>query len=69
MTPAKPQLSSDGSPSEWWFNTRTNQVEFGKLSAAPYRIGPFETETEAKQALSIIEERARKWRESENQED
>jgi hypothetical protein len=69
MTPANQQLSSDGSPLEWWFNTRTNDVEFGKLSAAPYRIGPFETESEARQALAVIEERARKWRESEQQED
>lgn len=69
MTPAKPQLSSDGSPTEWWFNTKTGLVEFGKLSAAPYRIGPFESESEAKQAPILIAERARKWRESEQQED
>ena len=69
MTPANKQLSSDGAPLEWWFNTRTNAVEFGKLSAAPYRIGPFATENEAKNALSVIAERAKRWKESEQQED
>ena len=69
MTPANQQLSSDGTPLEWWFNTRTNSVEFGKLSAAPYRIGPFATENEAKNALAVIAERAKRWKESEQQED
>ncbi len=68
MTPANQQLSSDGSPAHWWFNTRTNLVEFGKLSAAPYRIGPFESEQEAKSALKIVAERAKRWRDSEQEE-
>jgi hypothetical protein len=69
MTPANQKRSSDGAPTEWWFNTRTNKVEFGKLSAAPYRLGPFQTESEAEQALALIAERSRKWRESEQRED
>ena len=69
MTPANRQLSSDGSPTEWWFNTKSGLVEFGKLSAAPYRIGPFKSESEARQALELLAARAKSWRELDELED
>lgn len=58
-------LDSAGNAEEFWFNLKTNQVEFGKLTAASYRVGPFATETEAMNALKLIAERAKTWREDE----
>ncbi len=43
---------------EYWFNTKTNQVEIGKQSLSLERLGPFETFEEAKNALQIIALRA-----------
>jgi hypothetical protein len=43
----------------WWFNTKTNQAEFGLLTAAPYRIGPFATEAEANDAPALVRERSK----------
>jgi hypothetical protein len=51
---------------EFWFNTKTNKVERGLLTAALYRIGPFETEQEAARALQIVAERSKAWREQES---
>jgi hypothetical protein len=56
-------LDSSGVPEEFWFNLKTGQVEFGKLAAAPYRVGPFESETDAKKALETLSSRAQKWNE------
>jgi hypothetical protein len=47
---------------EFWFNLKTLKVEVGRKSAAPYRVGPFETEQEAKAALSTLAERSSQWR-------
>ncbi len=57
--------NSKGEPEAWWFNTKTNSVEFGRLSHALDRIGPFSSESEAKDALKIIRERATAWRSEE----
>jgi acyl transferase domain-containing protein len=54
-------LDSAGNPEEFWFNLKTNRVEFGKLAAARYRIGPFATEDEAKDALKLVAERSKSW--------
>ena len=48
-------------PKEYWFNTRTGQVETGKQTLALYRLGPFATLDEAKRAPQIIAERAKAW--------
>ena len=45
---------------KYWFNTKTGQVEFGRKTLALYRIGPFETEDEAKRAYEIIRQRNEK---------
>jgi hypothetical protein len=55
--------ASSGEPIEYWFNLKTGLVEVGKQSAAPYRVGPFETEAEAAVALKTLAERSAKWRE------
>lgn len=54
---------------EYWFNTKTNQVEVGKQSIAIYRIGPFATRLEAEQALQTLAERSKAWSEEEGERD
>lgn len=46
---------------EFWFNLKTLEVEVGRKSAAPYRVGPFETKDEAKAALSTLKARSSEW--------
>lgn len=47
----------------YWFNTRTGQVEEGKLSLSIERLGPFATRAEAERGPEVVAERARKIRE------
>ena len=54
---------------EFWFNTKTGEVEFGLQTAAPYRVGPFATRLEAERALEIIAERAAKLRREDEADD
>ncbi len=58
-------LDSAGIPEEFWFNLKTKQVEFGKLSAAPYRVGPFTSAAEAAKALETLASRSKTWAEEE----
>lgn len=53
---------------QYWFNTKTSQVERGHQSLAVYRIGPFSTEAEAARALEILAERSKALREEEDAE-
>lgn len=62
-------LNSAGVPQDFWFNTKTGQVEEGKLSAAPYRVGPFKSRGEAERALEILTERSKSWSTEEENED
>jgi cell division septation protein DedD len=57
------------SETEYWFNTKTNQVEVGKQSFAVYRIGPFKSRSEAEQALQIIARKSAEWKEDHDRED
>lgn len=59
-------LDSAGNSEEFWFNLKTNSVEFGRQSAASYRVGPFATEHEAKNALALLASRTKKWEEDED---
>lgn len=54
---------------EYWYNTKTGQVEAGKQSIAPYLIGPFSTIAEAENAWQTVRERAAAWAAEEEQED
>lgn len=63
------EKASSGEPIEFWFNLKTGLVEPGKQSAAPYRVGPFETEAEAANALKTIAERTSKWNEEDEERD
>jgi hypothetical protein len=67
MTPLDTPLASTGEPEEWWFNVKTSQVEFGRLTASANRIGPFATRQLAEQALQIIAERAAAIRSEEDE--
>jgi len=48
---------------EYWFNTKTGQVEEGKQTLAFYRIGPFSTRSEAEHALETLAKRSSEWKE------
>lgn len=54
---------------EWWFNTRTQEVEEGPQSLAADRVGPFDSREEAARANEIIAERSRRWAEEDARED
>lgn len=53
--------SSQDEKPEFWFNLKTLRVEVGKKSPAPYRVGPFDTEAEARSALETIRKRSAQW--------
>ncbi len=50
---------------QYWFNTKTSQVEVGAQSPAIYRVGPFATREEAENAPRLIAQRAKQWAEDE----
>ncbi len=62
----KPSVSD--STEYWWYNIRTRRVKFGLQSKSLDRVGPFETEEQAKNAPQLIAERAAKWEKSEREE-
>jgi len=43
---------------EYWFNTKTKEVENGKQSLSLDRLGPFASKQEAENAVEIIARRA-----------
>jgi hypothetical protein len=53
---------------EYWFNTKTLQVEIGKQSLSLERIGPFDSLEEARRAPEIIAERAKRIRDEDTEE-
>ena len=58
-----------GEKPQYWFNLKTLKVEVGLKSAAPYRVGPFNTEAEARTALKLLRDRSEKWTAEENASD
>lgn len=54
---------------EYWYNSKTNEVEVGPQSLSLDRIGPFGTFEEAARALDVIAERARRIKEEADRED
>lgn len=56
---------SKGEPEVWWFNLKTQTVEYGRQSHAKDRMGPYATQEEAKRALEIAQERTKQWLEEE----
>lgn len=53
---------------EWWYNTKTGEVEEGMVSPAIDRAGPFASKEEALKAPQLIAERSRKWADDEARE-
>ncbi|MFM1994889.1 MAG: hypothetical protein RLZZ610_406 [Actinomycetota bacterium] len=54
---------------KYWFNLKTKQVETGLKSSSLDRIGPFETEAEARNAEELIKLRSEAWTKQEQEED
>lgn len=54
---------------EYWYNTKTGEVEAGKQSIAPYLIGPFHTIAEAENAWETVRQRSAAWAEEDEAED
>lgn len=46
---------------EFWFNTKTHQVEEGMVSPAVDRAGPYATRQEAEHAMEQIKANSEKW--------
>lgn len=55
-------------PEEFYFNTKTRQVEVGKPSSWTHRMGPYPTREAAERALQIAQVRTEAWDE-ENKDD
>ncbi|ARC57033.1 hypothetical protein AS850_08085 [Frondihabitans sp. 762G35] len=54
---------------EFWFNTKTHQVEEGMVSPAVDRAGPYATRAEAEHALAQIKANSEKWAAEEAEDD
>ncbi len=54
---------------KYWFNIKTKKVELGLKSSSLDRIGPFETEAEAKNAEATVRARSEEWTKQEQAED
>jgi hypothetical protein len=61
--------TADKDEPKYWYNLKTGKVEHGLLSAALYRVGPFETAAEAARAPEVIKARAEAWRKEEGERD
>jgi hypothetical protein len=53
----------------FWFNIKTKQVEQGLKSSSLDRIGPFDTEAEAKNAEATVRARSEEWKKQDSEED
>lgn len=46
---------------KYWYNNKSGEVEYGYVSAAVDRIGPFDTAEAAANALQTLRERSDAW--------
>ena len=53
----------DEADSKYYFNMETNSVERGMVSDANHRMGPYDTEAEAQEALARAKARNEEWEE------
>ncbi|MBS3177859.1 MULTISPECIES: hypothetical protein [unclassified Pseudoclavibacter] len=60
---------TDTHAQEFWYNSRTGEVEVGKQSLGSELVGPFTSEAEARRAPEKLQERAKAWAEEEADED
>ena len=54
-------------PEEFYFNTKTRQVEVGKPSSWTHRMGPYPTREAAERALQIAQVRSETWDEEDKE--
>ena len=54
---------------KYWFNLKTREVEVGLRSSSLNRIGPFDTEAEARNAEELVKSRSEAWAKQESDED
>ena len=54
-------------PEEFYFNTKTHEVEVGKPSSWTNRMGPYPTREAAERALQIAQVRTETWDEDEKE--
>lgn len=54
---------------KYWYNSSTGAVEYGMVSPAADRVGPFDTEAEAARAPEKLRERSKAWSDDEEAED
>ena len=54
---------------EFWFNTRTGEVEEGRQSLPMDLIGPFKTREDAANGPELLRHRAAEWAEEEAREE
>ena len=54
---------------KYWFNLKTHEVEVGLRSSSLDRVGPFDTEAEAKNAEELVKSRSEAWAKQESDED
>ena len=52
---------------EFYFNTKTRQVETGKPSSWTHRMGPYPTREAAERALQIAQVRTETWDEEDKE--
>ncbi|WP_029088570.1 hypothetical protein [Brevibacterium album] len=46
---------------QYWYNTKTGEVEHGPKSSWEFRMGPYATEAEARAALETARSRSADW--------
>jgi len=51
----------------WWYNIVTGKVEHGPGAPNSQRLGPFDTEAEAANALELARKRNESWAEQDRQ--
>ncbi|MDE0545450.1 SPOR domain-containing protein [Microbacterium sp. C7(2022)] len=54
---------------KYWYNTKTEQVEYGYESPSIDRVGPFDSAEDAARAPEKLAERARAWADEEARDD
>lgn len=65
MTPREEGTGMSDGDHKYWYNSETGEVEFGMISPSIDRIGPFDSEAEARRAPEVLKERSRAWAEEE----
>ncbi|WP_440710909.1 SPOR domain-containing protein [Herbiconiux sp. YIM B11900] len=61
-------MSEDPS-TQYWYNTKTGEVEKGYVTNSADRVGPFPTHEEAEHALEKLRANSAKWAEEDARDD